>query len=265
MASLNNPHGSHCCCPAEGCQGIACANFNPSFSPMSQAWPRTRTTAASLTAVTEEDQPASNSSDQMQEFQSNGICSPTSCVSEVDETKGIYTCSEEEVLNITFEACDTMGTGEVLASTVVQYLQDMTAQSPERGRLVMLHNMLDPGRQGVTVNRDAFHAAMKRWIVECSQDCMLEEDCQNAETEKNRIHINGNELSAAESEKAFHEGTDGLDHETSDLINRVADLQYANQKLSEQNSSLLRAVEMCEEANLQLTDDIVTLKSKLTR
>ncbi|MGH0130213.1 UNVERIFIED_CONTAM: hypothetical protein FKN15_041724 [Acipenser sinensis] len=200
----------------------------------------------------------------MQEFQSNGICSPTSCVSEVDETKGIYTCSEEEVLNITFEACDTMGTGEVLASTVMQYLQDMTAQSPERGRLVMLYNMLDPDRQGVAVNRDTFHAAMKRWIVECSQDCMLEEDCQNAETE-NRTHINGNELSAAETEKAFHEGTDGLDHETSDLINRVADLQYANQKLGEQNSSLLRAVEMCEEANLQLTDEIVTLKGKLTR
>ncbi|MGH0138904.1 UNVERIFIED_CONTAM: hypothetical protein FKN15_053272 [Acipenser sinensis] len=199
----------------------------------------------------------------MQEFQSNGICSPTSCVSEVDETKGIYTCSEEEVLNITFEACDTMGTGEVLASTVMQYLQDMTAQSPERGRLVMLYNMLDPDRQGVAVNRDTFHAAMKRWIVECSQDCMLEEDCQNAETE-NRTHINGNELSAAETEKAFHEGTDGLDHETSDLINRVADLQYANQKLGEQNSSLLRAVEMCEEANLQLTDEIVTLKGKLT-
>ncbi|KAK1161700.1 hypothetical protein AOXY_G19322 [Acipenser oxyrinchus oxyrinchus] len=264
MASLNNPHGSHCCCPAEGCQGIACANFNPSFSPMSQAWPRTRTTVASLTAVTEEDHPASNSSDQMQEFQSNGICRPTSCVSEVDETKGIYACSEVQVLNITFEACDTMGTGEVLASTVMQYLQDMTAQSPERGRLLMLYNMLDPDRQGVAVNRDTFHAAMKRWIVECSQDCMLEEDCQNAETEKNRTHINGNELSAAETEKAFHEGTDGLNHETSDLINRVADLQYANQKLSEQNSSLLRAVEMCEEANLQLTDEIVTLKSKLT-
>ncbi|RXM36381.1 Lymphoid-restricted membrane protein [Acipenser ruthenus] len=201
----------------------------------------------------------------MQEFQSNGIFSPTSCVLEEDETKGIFTCSEEEVLNITFEACDTMGTGEVLASTVMQYLQDMTAQSPERGRLLMLYNMLDPDRQGVAVNRDTFHAAMKRWIVECSQDCMLEEDCQNAETEKNRTHINGNELFAAESEKAFHEGTDGLDHETSDLMNRVADLQYANQKLSEQNSSLLRAVEMCEEANLQLTDEIVTLKSKLTR
>ncbi|RXM27180.1 Protein MRVI1 [Acipenser ruthenus] len=200
----------------------------------------------------------------MQEFQSNGICSPTSCVSEVDETKGIYACSEVQVLNITFEACDTMGTGEVLASTVMQYLQDMTAQSPERGRLLMLYNMLDPYRQGVAVNRDTFHATMKRWIVECSQDCMLEEDCQNAETENNRTHTNGNELSAAETEKAFHEGTDGLDHETSDLINRVADLQYANQKLSEQNSSLLRAVEMCEEANLQLTDEIVTLKIKLT-
>ncbi|MGH0191058.1 UNVERIFIED_CONTAM: hypothetical protein FKN15_056706 [Acipenser sinensis] len=151
------------------------------------------------------------------------VCSPTSCVSEVDETKGIYACSEVQVLNITFEACDTMGTGEVLASTVMQYLQDMTAQSPERGRLLMLYNMLDPDRLGVAINRDTFHVAMKRWIVECSQDC-----------------------------------------ETSDLINRVAELQYANQKLSEQNSSLLRAVEMCEEANLQLTDEIVTLKSKLT-
>ncbi|KAG1941294.1 hypothetical protein F2P79_016136 [Pimephales promelas] len=45
------------------------------------------------------------------------------------ETNGF---SEEELLNITFEACDTTGKGEVHASTVVQYLQAMTPKAPVR-------------------------------------------------------------------------------------------------------------------------------------
>ncbi|MBN3322467.1 LRMP protein, partial [Atractosteus spatula] len=111
---------------------------------------------------------------------------------------------------------------EVMASTVMQYLQSMTAQSPEQGRLSRLYDMLDPDRKGVCVNRDVFQATMKRWISQCSQDC-----------------------------------------ESRDMINTVADLRHANHSLSEQNSSLIKAVEACDEKNLQLTAEVSKLKRKL--
>uniref|UniRef100_A0A4W3JSD4 EF-hand domain-containing protein n=1 Tax=Callorhinchus milii TaxID=7868 RepID=A0A4W3JSD4_CALMI len=95
-----------------------------------------------------------------------------SCPSEdsVDGCEEIGICSEEDVLNITFKVCDTEGTGKVPASVIVQYLHDMTGQSTEHGRLHSLHNMLDPERRDISIDRQSFHSTMKRWIVKCSQD-----------------------------------------------------------------------------------------------
>ncbi|XP_072517249.1 uncharacterized protein [Salminus brasiliensis] len=78
--------------------------------------------------------------------------------------------SEEELLNITFEACDTTGQGEVLASTVMQYLRAMTGHSPGQDKLTVLQRMLDPEDQDHLVSRDTFHTTMRRWIAQCSQD-----------------------------------------------------------------------------------------------
>ncbi|XP_048039356.1 inositol 1,4,5-triphosphate receptor associated 2-like [Megalobrama amblycephala] len=83
------------------------------------------------------------------------------------ETNGF---SEEELLNITFEACDTTGKGEVQASTVVQYLQAMTLQSSGQDKLTTLQHMLDPEDQDPPVSRDVFHATMREWIAQCCQD-----------------------------------------------------------------------------------------------
>ncbi|CAM4531459.1 unnamed protein product [Leuciscus chuanchicus] len=83
------------------------------------------------------------------------------------ETNGF---SEEELLNITFEACDTTGKGEVQASTVVQYLQAMTLQSSGQDKLTHLRRMLDPESQDQPVSRDVFHATMREWISQCCRD-----------------------------------------------------------------------------------------------
>ncbi|XP_042197492.1 inositol 1,4,5-triphosphate receptor associated 2-like [Callorhinchus milii] len=47
-------------------------------------------------------------------------------------------------------------------------------------------------------------------------------------------------------------------------MNSVADLQFAKQKLTEQNRSLQKAMEMSDEANLQLTEELAKLKNQLT-
>lgn len=60
--------------------------------------------------------------------------------------------------------------GEVLASTIVQYLQNMTAQSPEQDRLAALRRLLDPDCQDPHVSRETFHSTMREWIAQCSQN-----------------------------------------------------------------------------------------------
>ncbi|XP_078286560.1 uncharacterized protein LOC144611363 [Rhinoraja longicauda] len=61
-------------------------------------------------------------------------------------------CSEEDVLNCTFESCDTEGKGEVYVSRIIAYLEDVTGQSCEKGQLRMLHKMLNPEERDVAVN-----------------------------------------------------------------------------------------------------------------
>lgn len=60
--------------------------------------------------------------------------------------------------------------GEVLASTIVHYLQSMTAQSPGQDRVASLRRLLDPDCQDRHVSRETFHSCMREWITQCSQD-----------------------------------------------------------------------------------------------
>ena len=60
--------------------------------------------------------------------------------------------------------------GDVLASTILQYLQTMTAQSPDQDRLASLRWLLDPDCQDPHVSRETFHSTMRQWIAQCSQD-----------------------------------------------------------------------------------------------
>lgn len=53
--------------------------------------------------------------------------------------------------------------------------------------------------------------------------------------------------------------------EDKDLLPTVAELKYAHHRLNEQNSSLLRTVAQCEDANLQLSLEITELRAKLAR
>uniref|UniRef100_W5M8B8 EF-hand domain-containing protein n=1 Tax=Lepisosteus oculatus TaxID=7918 RepID=W5M8B8_LEPOC len=184
-----------------------------------------------------------------------------------EEEKITHTFSEEHLLNITFEACDTTGRGEVMASTVMQYLQSMTSQSPEQGRLSRLYDMLDPDRKGVFVNRDVFQATMKRWISQCSQDCYLEnvyqrlEWCNISKTLAKATVLDFPRIALVVT--VSHVSFLMYSSESRDMISTVADLRHANHSLSEQNSSLLKAVEACDEKNLQLTAEVSKLKRKL--
>ncbi|XP_035274343.1 uncharacterized protein mrvi1 isoform X2 [Anguilla anguilla] len=195
--------------------------------------------------------------------------------------------SEGHLLDIMFEACDTMGKGEVLASRVMQYLQDMTAQTPDQGKLTALYNMLDPNQQDRAVTREAFHSTMRVWIAQCCQtrseqmdhSLSVQEDYYSTqESHLTTAPINGifstletetdaeTEAQAgteALTEVEFPECGDGCYCEWKDLLGTVAELRHTHRQLSEQNANLLRSVAQSEDTNLQLTLEIAELKAKL--
>nr|XP_005989770.2 PREDICTED: protein KASH5-like [Latimeria chalumnae] len=181
-----------------------------------------------------------------------------------ESAAGANVCSEEELLNITFEACDANRTGEVPASIVMHYLQDMTGQNPDSGRLLLLYNMLDPKRLDTLIDKEKFHTTMKKWISDCCKDYISDDDYED-KSENENMWINGNERSMSSSDLfvAFQGEKEESQIEVRGLINSVAELQYANQKLNEQNLSLQNVLEFSEEANLQLTEEIAKLKNKL--
>ncbi|KAI4830554.1 hypothetical protein KUCAC02_002178 [Chaenocephalus aceratus] len=166
--------------------------------------------------------------------------------------------SEHELLDIMYNACNTSNTGEVLASTMLQYLQTMTTQSPEQDRLAALRRLLDPDSQDPHVSRETFHSIMREWIAQCSQDSSDLDSTHVSWPDSSKVPVNGLDFSAAspESHQCLCDGKD--------LLGTVTELKHAHRKLSEQNSSLLRTVAQCEDVNLQLSLEVTELRAKLT-
>ncbi|XP_069380307.1 inositol 1,4,5-triphosphate receptor associated 2 [Paralichthys olivaceus] len=171
--------------------------------------------------------------------------------------------SEHELLDIMYNTCNNSNSGEVLASTIVQYLQNMTAQSTEQDRLAALQQLLDPENQDPLVTRETFHATMRDWIAQCSQDSTDVDGGHVSWPDSSQVPVNALDFSCPQSKAASSEN-----HQCScdgkDLLGTVVELKNAHHKLSEQNSSLLRTVAQCEDVNLQLTLEITELRAKLT-
>ncbi|XP_069549533.1 inositol 1,4,5-triphosphate receptor associated 2-like isoform X2 [Brachyistius frenatus] len=191
-------------------------------------------------------------------WESSG-CGTKDVLEDNEHTSGF---SEHELLDIMYNACNTSNTGEVLASTIVQYLQNMTAQSPQQDRLAALRQLLDPDSLNPHVSRETFHSAMREWIAQCSQDSADVEASHVSWPDSSKVPVNGLDLSFSQSKAASPES-----HQCScdgkDLSSTVAELKHAHRKLSEQNSSLLKTVAQCEDINLQLTLEITELRGKL--
>ncbi|XP_048473667.1 protein KASH5-like [Rhincodon typus] len=183
----------------------------------------------------------------------------------IEKSTDMNICSEEDVLNCTFESCDIEGKGEVYVSRIIGYLEDVTGQSCEKGQLKLLQKMLNPEEKDITVNLDTFHSIMKQWIAECRQEgfssgkieeatsfesiCILPTD-KKCDTTSGHLEGYGGDVNRGNLE-------------TTELINDIECLEYTNKKLVDQNAKLQRSIEGFEEANVRLTEEIFELKSKL--
>ncbi|NXK98003.1 LRMP protein, partial [Formicarius rufipectus] len=156
--------------------------------------------------------------------------------------------------------------GKVAVSKIVDYLRHTTSRGSEDSGLEELCNMLDPDQKDVSMDLETYHTVMGEWIEDCkrkreedapeeSSTSMEELDLQETEntSEAKRTHIWMN-VTSGSLEASSGDMSKG-DMEICDLITRVADLQYNNQKLQEENNKLKLALEAADETSTKLLAD----------
>ncbi|XP_043372237.1 inositol 1,4,5-triphosphate receptor associated 2 isoform X6 [Dermochelys coriacea] len=189
-----------------------------------------------------------------------------------DNTYDVSLICEEDLLTTIFYACDTERRGKVAVSKIVDYLRHTTSRGSEDSGLEELCNMLDPDKRDISMDLETYHAIMKEWIEDCkrkwedttkettnTEDSVfkLHESILTAKKTPARINITSGSLEALGGDVSKG------DLETSDLITCVADLQFKNQKLQEENSKLKMAVEALEETNNRLMEDNEDLNNQV--
>ncbi|NXR04424.1 LRMP protein, partial [Sagittarius serpentarius] len=164
--------------------------------------------------------------------------------------------------------------GKVAVSKIVDYLRHTTSRGSEDSGLEELCNMLDPDQKDVSMDLETYHAIMKEWIEDCKrkwEDGVTEEPTTSMEdlefkahkntSEATKMHVRMNVTSG--SLEAYGGDVSKGDMETSDLITCVADLQYNNQKLQEENSKLKLTLEAVDETNNKLLADNEDLRQQI--
>ncbi|NXJ93350.1 LRMP protein, partial [Corythaixoides concolor] len=164
--------------------------------------------------------------------------------------------------------------GKVEVSKIVDYLRHTTSRGSEDSGLEELCNMLDPDQKDVTIDLETYHAIMKEWIEDCKrkrEDSSTEEPTASMEDLEFKAHKKTSEVKKTHARmnvtsgslEAFGGDVSKGDMETSDLITCVADLQYNNQKLQEENSELKLTLEAVDETNNKLLADNEDLRQQI--
>ncbi|NWW93232.1 LRMP protein, partial [Rhynochetos jubatus] len=164
--------------------------------------------------------------------------------------------------------------GKVAVSKIVDYLRHTTSWESEESGLEELCKMLDPDQKDVSMDLETYHAIMKEWIDDCKrkgEDGAPEEPAAGVEDVELKVHKNTSEAKktyvqmnvTSGSLEAFGGDVSRGDMETSDLITCVADLQYNNQKLQEENNKLKLMLEAVDETNNRLLADNEDLRQQI--
>ncbi|KAM6418443.1 inositol 1,4,5-triphosphate receptor associated 2 isoform 1-T1 [Pluvialis apricaria] len=191
-----------------------------------------------------------------------------------DNVHDVGLICEEDLLTTIFYACDIEHKGKVAVSKIVDYLRHTTSRGSEDSGLEELSNMLDPDQKDVSMDLETYHAIMREWIEDCKrkwEDGATEEPTVSMEDLEFKVHKNISEAKKTHvqmnvtsgSLEAFGGDVSKGDMETSDLITCVADLQYNNQKLQEENNKLKLTLEAVDETNNKLLADNEDLRQQI--
>ncbi|XP_065266077.1 inositol 1,4,5-triphosphate receptor associated 2 [Emys orbicularis] len=190
-----------------------------------------------------------------------------------DNTYDVSLICEEDLLTTIFCACDTERRGKVAVSKIVDYLRHTTSRGSEDSGLEELCNMLDPDKRDISIDLETYHAIMKEWIEDCKRKWEDTTKEQTTNTEDSVFKLHESILTAKKTPARINITSGSLealggdvskgDLETSDLITCVADLQFKNQKLQEENCKLKMAVEALEDTNNRLMEDNEDLNNQV--
>ncbi|NXO79474.1 LRMP protein, partial [Sitta europaea] len=156
--------------------------------------------------------------------------------------------------------------GKVAVSKIIDFLRHTTSRGSEDSGLEELWNMLDPEHKDISMDLETYHSLMGEWIEDCkrkweggateessasTEDLEFQAPKNISEAKKTQVRMNV----TSGSLEAFGGDVSRGDMETSDLIACVADLQYNNQKLQEENNKLKITLEAVDETNSKLLAD----------
>ncbi|NXC48646.1 LRMP protein, partial [Penelope pileata] len=164
--------------------------------------------------------------------------------------------------------------GKIAVSKIVDYLRHTTSRGSEDSGLEELCNVLDPDQKDVSLDLETYHAIMKEWIEDCKrkwEEDANEERTASIEDLEFKLHKDTFEVKrtpvrmniTSGSLEAFGGDVSKGDMETSDLITCVADLQYNNLKLQEENNKLKLTLEAVDETNNKLLADNENLRQQI--
>ncbi|NXG04002.1 LRMP protein, partial [Sakesphorus luctuosus] len=164
--------------------------------------------------------------------------------------------------------------GKVAVSKIVDYLRHTTSRGSEDSGLEDLCNMLDPEQKDVSMDLETYRAVMAEWIEDCKrkregdapeepsasvEDLELQAAKNISEAKKTHVRMN----ITSGSLEAFGGDVSKGDMEVSDLITCVADLQYNNQRLQEENNKLRLTLEAADETSNKLSADNEHLRQQV--
>ncbi|NXU45486.1 LRMP protein, partial [Drymodes brunneopygia] len=162
--------------------------------------------------------------------------------------------------------------GKVAVSQIIDYVRHTTSCGSEDSGLEELCNLLDPEHRDISMDLDTYHTIMAEWIEGRRRkwdDGATEESSASMEDLEFQVPKNISEAKkvrmdvTAGSLEAFGGDVSKGDMETSDLITCLADLQYNNQRLQEENSKLKVTLEAVDETNTKLLADNDRLHQQL--
>ncbi|XP_069047972.1 protein KASH5-like isoform X3 [Lepisosteus oculatus] len=170
--------------------------------------------------------------------------------------------AEEELLNSTFEACDSDNTGCVSAVQIVGYLRGVTGQPQDDGPLRRLCRLLDPQETGRGLPRERFLSVMRAWVQECRQKGSEADEGDVGFIETISLLQPGRLIEGDVSpwESRGGEGHRGNGEEVEVIVQT---LQEAHRRLSERNAALQRAIEAGEEERGREREERQALRVKL--
>ncbi|NXC35316.1 LRMP protein, partial [Campylorhamphus procurvoides] len=164
--------------------------------------------------------------------------------------------------------------GKVAVSKIVDYLRHTTSRGSEDSGLEELCNMLDPEHKDVSMDLETYRAVMGEWIEDCKRkregdapqessagmdDLESQATKNNSEAKKAHVQLN---ITSGSLEASGGDVSKG-DMEICDLISCVADLQYSNQKLQEENTKLKLTLEVTDETSNKLLADNEHLRQQI--